>query len=74
MAFDVRITNYARRQLSNTVDFIQDVCNNESYAINLLNAVHDVLEDLKTRERFRIVDHDISDLVGETVYKARIGK
>ena len=74
MAFDVRMTGYARHRLSETVSFIQHVCGNALYATKLLNATRDVVEQLKTQEGFRIVDHDISDLVGEVVYRVRIGK
>ena len=74
MAFDVRITGYARHRINETIDFIQYVCNNKEYAASLLEAISRVLEDLKTQERFRIVDHAISDFVGETVYRIRIGK
>ncbi len=74
MAFDVRMTGYARHRLSETVSFIQHVCGNASYATSLLNATREVLENLKTQEGFRIVDHDISDLVGEIVYRVKIGK
>ncbi len=74
MAFDVRMTNYARCRLSETINFIQYVCSNESYATTLLNTIRKVVENLKTQERFRIVDQDISELIGETVYRIKIGK
>ena len=71
MAFDVKMTAYARHRFSETISFIQYVCGKASYATNLLNATRDVLENLKTQEGFRIVDHDISDLVGEIVYRVK---
>ena len=74
MAFDVRMTAYARHRLTETIGYIQYVCGNAPYAASLLNAIQDALKDLETQEHFRIVDHDISDLVGEAVYRIKIGK
>ena len=74
MAFDVRVTAYALRRLGETVDFIHNVCGNGSYAKRLLGAVQEAVGNLEAQEGFRIVDHDISDLVGETVYRVKIGK
>ena len=74
MVFDVRMTDYARHRLNETIDYIQYVCNNGPYAATLLSAVSGALEKLKTQEHFRIVDHAASELVGETVYRVQIGK
>lgn len=74
MAFDVRLLRNARRSLEDTFDFLHYDCNNRAYAVELYEAVIDSLKRLRVQRGFWIVDHDASELVGETVYRVKIGK
>ena len=74
MAFDVRLLRSAQRRIEETIDYIRYVCSNEAYAKNLYETVLTVLKKLKTQEGFRVVDHEISELVGETVFRVKIDK
>ncbi len=74
MAFDVRMTAYARHRLNETISYIQYVCGNPTYATKLLHAALASVKKLETQESFRIVDHTLSDFVGETVYRIKLDK
>lgn len=74
MAFDVVLANSAARRLDETANFLQYVCCNSEFATALLVGVKTSIIKLGAKEGFHIVDHTVSDFVGETVYRIKLGR
>ena len=73
MAYDVVFASSAARRLDETIDFLKFVCCNAKFSTKLLDDVKAEVLNLRTKEGFHIVDHAVSDFVGETVYRIRLG-
>lgn len=74
MAFDVVVTSSATRRLKDTINYLRFVCCNYGYAKSLFNEVEVAKRELEAKNGFHIVDHTISDFVGETVYRIKLGR
>ena len=74
MAFDVVISRRAVSRINSAIRYIEDSCDNRAYAKRLYNAIERFITELKTSEGFRIRDQAASNLLGQDVYRIRVGK
>lgn len=73
MAFDVAVTPSAAKRLKDTINYIRFVNGNDNFAKILYSEVSAAKQELETKTGFHIVDHAISNFVGETVYRIKFG-
>lgn len=74
MAFRVRFTTPALRRLKNSISYLNDVLCQPGTARRLHESVLEFVEELEGDPRFLVVDHEASQLVGECLYRKRIGR
>ena len=74
MAFEVVFTTDAAERLEKTANYLQYTCQSPKLASELYDCVSAEIVKLRTKTGFHIVDHVVSDFVGETVYRVRMGR
>ncbi len=74
MASKVVVSDRAILKINTTVSYIENVCNNRTYAKRLYEAIEDCILGLETKEGLHIKDQAVSSLLGKDVYRIKLGK
>lgn len=74
MAFDVFASDPVIFKIRATINYIEDVCLNPCYAKELYAAIKESIVTLKTKEGFHIRDQNASELIGQDIYRIKLGK
>lgn len=74
MAFDVVVSNRAFYKIKAAIGYISDTCLNWSYARQLYKSVERSIVELETKESFHIRDQEASTVIGQDIYRIKLGK